>query len=144
MLKLCGCYVLLPELGAVPGDGELDGVAVGEAVSALGLVGAPYAALELDDGPGVAAGQGGAGDPGEVPGEALQVVGGYSNIALQNTVAEGIFLKQLQTLLIGKMASSFFRHNLFYGIIRAETSMFSLLLKLLAQVVIDIPDKCWR
>ena len=28
MLKLCGCYVLLLELGAVPGDGEFDGVAV--------------------------------------------------------------------------------------------------------------------
>ena len=28
MWKLCGCHVLLPELVAVPGDGELDGVAV--------------------------------------------------------------------------------------------------------------------
>ena len=48
--------MLLPELGAVPGDGELEGVTVGEAVSALGLVGAPHAALELDHGPWVAAG----------------------------------------------------------------------------------------
>ena len=93
-------------------------------MSALGLVDAPHVSLELDHGPGVAAGQGGAGDPGQVPGEALQVTRGYTNIALQNTVAEGIFLKQLQTLLIGKMASSFFWRNLFYGKIRAKTISF--------------------
>ena len=96
--------------------------------------------------PRVAAWQGGPVGPWQVPGDTLGLWTGLGNVdvALQNTVAEGIFLKQLQTLLIGKMASSFFRHNLFYGKIRAETIMFSLLLNFLAQVVIDIPDKCWR
>ena len=120
MLKLCGCYVLLPELGAVPGDGELDGVTVGEAVSALGLVDAPHVALELDHGPGVAAGQGGAGDPGQVPGEALQVVGGQANITLQNTVAEGVILKQLQTLFIRKQTFPLFWGDIFNRWISTE------------------------
>ena len=62
-------------------------------MATLGLVDAPHEALELDHGPGVAAGQGGPGDPGQVPGDALQVVGGYANIALQNTVAEGVIIK---------------------------------------------------
>ena len=96
MWKLCGCYVLLPELGAVPGDGELDGVAVGEAVSALGLVDAPHAALELDHGPGVAAGQGGPGDPGEVPRDTASQLGRQADGALQQAVAEGVFFKNFK------------------------------------------------
>ena len=87
MCKLCGCHVLLPELGAVPGDGELDGVAVGEAVSTLGLVGAPHAALELDHGPGIAAGQGGPGDLREVPGDTPSHIGDQAHVALQQAVA---------------------------------------------------------
>ena len=110
----------IPELGAVPGDGELDGVTVGEAVSALGLVDGPHAALELDHGPGVAAAQGGAGDPGEVPGEALQVVGGYPNITLQNTVAEGVMLKQIQTLFIRKQTFPLFWGDIFNRWISTE------------------------
>ena len=93
MWKLCGYYVWLPELGAVPGDGELDGVTVGEAVSTLGLVGAPHAALELDHGPGVAAGQGGPGDPGEVPRDTARQLGRQADVALQQAVAEGVFFK---------------------------------------------------
>ena len=89
-------------------------------MSALGLVGAPHAALELDHGPGVAAGQGGAGDPGEVPGDALQVVGGYANIALQNTVAEGVMLKQIQTLFIRKHTFPLDWGNSFNGRISTE------------------------
>ena len=89
-------------------------------MSALGLVDAPHVALELDHGPGVAAGQGGAGDPGEVPGEALQVVGGYANVALQNTVAEGVILKQLQTLFIRKHTFPLFWGNIFNRRISTE------------------------
>ena len=89
-------------------------------MSALGLVGAPHAALELDHGPGVAAGQGGPGDPGQVPGDAVQVVGGYANIALQNTVAEGIILKQIKTLFIRKHTFPLFWGNIFNRRISTE------------------------
>ena len=76
--------------------------------------------------PRVAAGQGGVIGPWQVPRDTLGLGAGLGNVdvALQNTVAEGIFLKQLQTLLIGEMTSSFFRHNLFYGIISTETINF--------------------
>ena len=112
------CSIL--ELVAGGGDGELDGVTVWEAVSTLGLVDAPHVSLELDHGPGVAAVQGGPGDPGQVPGDAVQVVGGYANIALQNTVAEGIILKQLQTLFIREHTFPLFWGNSFNRRISTE------------------------
>ena len=71
--------MLIPELGAVPGDGELDGVTVGEAVATLGLVDGPHAALELDHGPGVAAGQGGPGDLGSAVKRSIGSTTGFHN-----------------------------------------------------------------
>ena len=118
--------MLIPELGAVPGDGELDGVTVGEAVSALGLVDGPHAALELDHGPGVAAGQGGPGDLGEVPRDAARQLGRQGDGALQQAVAEGVFLKHLQTRFIWKKAFSLLRDNILNGWIRAKMKAFIL------------------
>ena len=112
--------MLLPELGAVPGDGELDGVTVGEAVSTLGLVGAPHVALELDHGPGVAAGQGRAGDPGEEPRDTASQLGHQADGALQQAVAERVFLKHLQICFVWKEAFSLLRDNILNGWIRAK------------------------
>ena len=89
-------------------------------MSALGLVGAPHAALELDDGPGVAAGQGGPGDLREVPGDTASLLGHQADGALQQAVAERVFLKHLQTCFIRKEAFSLLRDNILNGWIRAK------------------------
>ena len=112
--------MLIPELGAVPGDGELDGVTVGEAVATLGLVDGPHSALELDHGPGVAAGQGGPGDLGEVPRDTARQLGRQADGALQQAVAEGVFFKNFKISFSRIETVSLFWDNVFYCWIRAK------------------------
>ena len=95
-------------------------------MSTLGLVDGPHLALELDRGPGVAAGQGGAGDLGEVPRDTARQLGRQGDGALQQAVAEGVFLKHLQTCFIWKEAFSLLRDNILNGWIRTKMEAFIL------------------
>ena len=95
-------------------------------MSTLGLVGAPHVALELDDGPGVAAGQRGPGDPGEEPRDTPRLLGGQADGALQQAVAERVFLKHLQTCFVWKETFSLLRDNILNGWIRAKIKAFIL------------------
>ena len=89
-------------------------------MATLSLVDAPHAALELDDGPGVAAGQRGPGNPGEVPRDTASQLGHQADGALQQAVAERVFLKHLQTCFVWKETFSLLRDNILNGWIRAK------------------------
>ena len=95
-------------------------------MSTLGLVDGPHLALELDRGPGVAAGQGGPGDLGEVPRDTARQLGCQADGALQQAVAEGVFLKHVQTCFIWKKAFSLLRDNILNGWIRTKMEAFIL------------------
>ena len=72
--------------------------------------------------PRVAAGQGGPVGPWQVPGDTLGPWTGLGNVdvALQNTVAEGVIQKQIQTLFIRKHTFPLFWGNIFNRRIRTE------------------------
>ena len=89
-------------------------------MSTLGLVDGPHLALELDRGPGVAAGQGGPGDLGEVPGDTARQLGRQADGALQQAVAEGVFFKNFKISFSRIETVSLFWDNVFYCWIRAK------------------------
>ena len=71
---------------------------------------------------GVTAGQGGPVGPWQVPGDTLGLWAGLGNVdvALQNTVAEGVILKQIKTLFIRKHTFPLFWGNSFNRRISTE------------------------